>query len=264
MPHTIQSSYISTTRTSGNANSPLTPEASDHTNLFPDYGEFVDCEALRAQTLNADGTPKRPMNAFMIFARLRRPQISAENHALRTGDVSKILSKEWATMHFRDKKWYQDQAKKLKAEFKNKYPHYVYRRKSTRRRQRLQPNGSAVGSVKDGPAQSEWSESPESDLEELWPRRSTLEDPALDVIMNARPSQVLHEDASRLSREASYSRTNNVLRRLSQRPAAHVPSYHVPSFLNTPFCAGTPDLSYRMPMANTIPNSYLIFPRRGI
>ena len=54
--------------------------------------------ALTAQTLNADGTPKRPMNAFMIFARKRRPQISAANQMMRTGDISKILSKEWNSM----------------------------------------------------------------------------------------------------------------------------------------------------------------------
>ena len=54
--------------------------------------------ALTSQTLNADGTPKRPMNAFMIFARKRRPQISAANQMMRTGDVSKVLSKEWNSM----------------------------------------------------------------------------------------------------------------------------------------------------------------------
>ena len=54
--------------------------------------------ALTSQTLNADGTPKRPMNAFMIFARRRRPQVSSENQAMRTGEISKLLSKEWVTM----------------------------------------------------------------------------------------------------------------------------------------------------------------------
>lgn len=54
---------------------------------------------LTSQTLNADGTPKRPMNAFMIFARRRRPQVSAENQSMRTGDVSKILSREWNAMN---------------------------------------------------------------------------------------------------------------------------------------------------------------------
>lgn len=55
--------------------------------------------ALTSQTLNADGTPKRPMNAFMIFARRRRPQVSAENQSMRTGEISKILSREWNAMN---------------------------------------------------------------------------------------------------------------------------------------------------------------------
>jgi hypothetical protein len=38
------------------------------------------------------------MNAFLLFARRRRPEISAENAAMRTGEVSKILSKEWTAM----------------------------------------------------------------------------------------------------------------------------------------------------------------------
>lgn len=55
-------------------------------------------QALTSQSLNADGTPKRPMNAFMIFARRRRPQVSAANQMMRTGEISKILSREWNAM----------------------------------------------------------------------------------------------------------------------------------------------------------------------
>lgn len=59
-----------------------------------------DCSSgsLTSQTLNVDGTPKRPMNAFMIFARRRRPQVSSENQSMRTGEISKILSREWNAM----------------------------------------------------------------------------------------------------------------------------------------------------------------------
>jgi transcription factor SOX9 (SOX group E) len=64
-----------------------------------DYDDAADeHSALTSQTLNPDGTPKRPMNAFMIFARRRRPQVSAENQSMRTGDISKILSTEWKAM----------------------------------------------------------------------------------------------------------------------------------------------------------------------
>ncbi|KAF7798197.1 hypothetical protein EIP86_009414 [Pleurotus ostreatoroseus] len=93
--------------------------------------------ALISQTLNADGTPKRPMNAFMIFARKRRPQISAANQMMRTGDISKILSKEWNSMDMQtDKKFYLDQAKKLKDNFNAKYPDYIYRRRPNNSRKK--------------------------------------------------------------------------------------------------------------------------------
>ncbi|KAF9451455.1 HMG-box, partial [Macrolepiota fuliginosa MF-IS2] len=85
--------------------------------------------SLTSQTLNADGTPKRPMNAFMIFARRRRPQVSAENQSMRTGEISKLLSKEWTTMQMSEKQFYLDQAKILKENFNSKYPDYVYRRR---------------------------------------------------------------------------------------------------------------------------------------
>ncbi|KAF5309777.1 hypothetical protein D9611_013606 [Ephemerocybe angulata] len=106
--------------------------------------------ALTSQTLNADGTPKRPMNAFMIFARRRRPQVSAENQAMRTGEISKLLSKEWSAMPSSEKQFYQDQAKMLKDTFNTKYPDYVYRRRpnNSRRRRRsdaLRPDGGEVG-----------------------------------------------------------------------------------------------------------------------
>lgn len=58
----------------------------------------LDNDALIAQALNPDGTPRRPMNAFMIFARRRRPEITANNPPLRTGEISKVLSTEWAAM----------------------------------------------------------------------------------------------------------------------------------------------------------------------
>ncbi|KAI0364932.1 hypothetical protein BV20DRAFT_811943 [Pilatotrama ljubarskyi] len=98
--------------------------------------------ALTSQTLNADGTPKRPMNAFMIFARKRRPQISAANQMMRTGDVSKILSKEWNSMDMSEKKFYLDQAKKLKDNFNSKYPDYVYRRRPNNSRKKRKPEAA--------------------------------------------------------------------------------------------------------------------------
>ncbi|KZT24351.1 hypothetical protein NEOLEDRAFT_436115 [Neolentinus lepideus HHB14362 ss-1] len=97
--------------------------------------------ALTSQSLNADGTPKRPMNAFMIFARKRRPEVSAANQTMRTGDISKILSREWNAMEMSDKQFYLDQAKKLKDNFNAKYPDYVYRRRPNNTRKKRRTDG---------------------------------------------------------------------------------------------------------------------------
>ncbi|TFL00368.1 hypothetical protein BDV98DRAFT_113505 [Pterulicium gracile] len=87
---------------SPNSGSPASEEGYGTAYMPADKGDgdynTVEDTSLTAQTLNADGTPKRPMNAFMIFARKRRPQLSAENQSMRTGEISKILSKEWNSM----------------------------------------------------------------------------------------------------------------------------------------------------------------------
>ncbi|KAM6492340.1 hypothetical protein JOM56_012064 [Amanita muscaria] len=71
-------------------------------------------------------TPKRPMNAFMIFARRCSPQMSAENQAMYTGE----LSKEWVMMPPSEKQFYLDAHNKLKETFNSKYPGHVHRSNS--------------------------------------------------------------------------------------------------------------------------------------
>lgn len=107
-----------------------------------DAAEGFDSNAqLRSQQLNSDGTPKRPMNAFMIFARKRRPMVSSEQPTMRTGEISKILSKEWSEMPKEDKQFYLNQAKKLKDTFNARWPDYVYRRRPNNSRKRRKLGG---------------------------------------------------------------------------------------------------------------------------
>ncbi|KAF9220368.1 hypothetical protein BS17DRAFT_348823 [Gyrodon lividus] len=131
--------------------------------------------ALTSQTLNTDGTPKRPMNAFMIFARKRRPQVAAENQSMRTGEVSKILSREWNAMSLSEKQFYLDQAKLLKDNFNQKYPDYVYKRRpnNSRKRRKVDPGPSlsadhpgASDVVEDYPGGTEYSDTSPVDVAE--------------------------------------------------------------------------------------------------
>ncbi|KAG9074841.1 hypothetical protein FRC06_010427, partial [Ceratobasidium sp. 370] len=125
--------------------------------------EGLDSNAqLRSQQLNSDGTPKRPMNAFMIFARKRRPmlssKVSSEQPTMRTGEISKILSKEWSEMPkaCEDKQFYLDQAKKLKDTFNMRWPDYVYRRRPNNSRKRRKLGGTpGVGPIRGNDASSD-------------------------------------------------------------------------------------------------------------
>ncbi|QRV76979.1 HMG (high mobility group) box protein [Ceratobasidium sp. AG-Ba] len=111
---------------------------------------------LRSQQLNSDGTPKRPMNAFMIFARKRRPMVSSEQPTMRTGEISKLLSKEWSEMPKEDKQFYLDQAKKLKDTFNMRWPDYVYRRRPNNSRKRRKLVGaSGIGPIRNSDASSD-------------------------------------------------------------------------------------------------------------
>ncbi|CAE7209966.1 unnamed protein product [Rhizoctonia solani] len=105
--------------------------------------EGSDNDALITQALNPDGTPRRPMNAFMIFARRRRPEITANNPPLRTGEISKVLSSEWAAMSSEKKQFYLDRARKLKDNFNARWPDYVYRRRPNNSRKRKRSEGGS-------------------------------------------------------------------------------------------------------------------------
>ncbi|KIO33681.1 hypothetical protein M407DRAFT_17636, partial [Tulasnella calospora MUT 4182] len=108
-------------------------ELGSHSPLEDDFDE--DEEILK-QGLNSDGTPKRPMNAFMIYARRRRPEVSQDYPSLRTGEISKLLSKEWSGMSQAKKKTFLDLAKKLKDRFNLAHPEYVYKRRPNNSRKK--------------------------------------------------------------------------------------------------------------------------------
>ncbi|KAF9777781.1 hypothetical protein BJ322DRAFT_1114717 [Thelephora terrestris] len=80
-----------------------------------------DVKDAPAQSFKADGTPKRPMNGFMIFSRERKPALSAANPKMRPGKIRKILGQEWRAMDISEKQPYLDQAKRLRDAFDSRY-----------------------------------------------------------------------------------------------------------------------------------------------
>jgi hypothetical protein len=111
---------------------------------------------LLLQELHADGTPRRPMNAYMasssplqqcrdlhflglfrfvslclsaraalialVVARHRRPDLLKESPGMKTGLISQALSKEWHGLDVDSKAFYHAQAKILKDTFHRNFP----------------------------------------------------------------------------------------------------------------------------------------------
>lgn len=84
---------------------------------------------------------KRPMNAFMIWSRIKRKEISKVHPKMHNSEISKKLGIQWKQqLSEKDKEPFQEEAKRVSAEHKQKYPNYKYkpRKKVNRQRQQRQ------------------------------------------------------------------------------------------------------------------------------
>ena len=69
-----------------------------------------------------NGHVKRPMNAFMVWARIHRPALAKANPAANNAEICVQLGLEWNKLSEEQKKPYYDEAQKIKEKHREEFP----------------------------------------------------------------------------------------------------------------------------------------------